>query len=413
MLLERERNGLALPDAKREQLLDVKKRIMALCVDFQRNCNGPSIPLLAHLPPPMTPCVSTEEKGFLLFTKDELDGVPEDVISGYPVQDGGKCKVTHKTPDIVPVFQYANKPETRRRAVLSYEGRVKQNAPLFEQIVRLRREAAGILGYDSWADYAIEPKMAKTASNAQDFLRDLQAKLTPIAMKDRENLLALKREVHDANGWPVDDSFKLWDWRYYDRLFVERHYKVDEELIKQYFPVAKVVPTVLDLYQKLLGVRFVRVPQQEAPTWHEDAETYAVWDATQGSLDSAADATKSFLGYMTTDLFPRDNKYGHAAVWGLVGSWIKPDGSRNFPVVSMVANLAKPTPSKPALMKHSDVVTYAVSPTPICFVVAHLGRAGSRTRWATPCTGCSRPTRASRASAARPSRATLSRRRRR
>lgn len=65
-----------------------------------------------------------------------------------------------------------------------------------------------------------------------------------------------------------------------------------------------------------------------------------------------------FLGYMYLDLFPRENKYGHAAVWGLIPGWTKEDGSRSYPTVCMVANLAKPTPKRPALMKHSDVVTF-------------------------------------------------------
>jgi Zn-dependent oligopeptidase len=82
-----------------------------------------------------------------------------------------------------------------------------------------------------------------------------------------------------------------------------------------------------------------------------DAEAYAVWDHQDGK-------DGEFLGYMYLDLFPRENKYGHAAVWGLIPGWTKEDGGRSYPTVCMVANLAKPTPKRPALMKHSDVVTF-------------------------------------------------------
>lgn len=84
-----------------------------------------------------------------------------------------------------------------------------------------------------------------------------------------------------------------------------------------------------------------------------DVEAYAVWDHKDGK-------DGDFLGFMYLDLFPRENKYGHAAVWGLLSGYQKADGGRSYPTVCMVANLAKPTPTRPALMSHDSVVTFFV-----------------------------------------------------
>jgi Zn-dependent oligopeptidase len=131
--------------------------------------------------------------------------------------------------------------------------------------------------------------------------------------------------------------------------------------------VSVVVPAILEIYQNLLGVRFHKVEDTQA--WHPDVQVFAVW---------AADASdeSDFVGYCYLDLFPRgtlsllpdnwmadlkaplESKYGHAAVWPLLPGYLRPDGKRNYPLAAMVANLAKPTQGRPALMRHDDVVTF-------------------------------------------------------
>ncbi|KAI5478751.1 metallopeptidase MepB [Pseudohyphozyma bogoriensis] len=331
MIRDRERNGLGLPEDKRTELLEVKKKINSLAIDFQRACN--------------------EEKGFLDLTQEELEGVPKSVMEGYEKTEKG-YKVTYKTPDIIPVFKYANLPSTRKRAVLGYEGKTIQNVPVLAEIVRLRRQVAALLGWDTYAGYVLDVKMAKKPERV---FEDLETKLKPLGEAEKKKLLELKKSVHLERGWPVEEELWLWDYRYYDRLFVERELNLDEEALKSYFSVSKVVPTILDIYRTLLGVKFFKVPRDEkhgGQTWHEDAEMYAVWDS------KGEDETGEFLGYMHLDLFPRENKYGHAAVWGLIPGWTAEDGTRNYPVVNMVANLAKATPTTPALMKHDSVVTF-------------------------------------------------------
>lgn len=140
--------------------------------------------------------------------------------------------------------------------------------------------------------------------------------------------------------------------------------------MKEYFPVDKVVPAVLDIYKDLLGIELVQVPRDESVggvTWHDEAELYAVWEAGRARPSGSGSGNRrdDFLGYMYLDLQPRENKYGHAAVWGLIPGWTEPSTQeRQYPVVCMVANLSKPTPGRPATMVSALSPSLAFYPVP-------------------------------------------------
>ena len=95
---------------------------------------------------------------------------------------------------------------------------------------------------------------------------DLETKLRPVAIKEREILLEIKKKEHEEKGLPFDGQFFIWDYRYYDRKFVEETLDLDDMLVKEYFPVSVVVPAILSIYQNLLGVRFVEI---KGSTWHQ------------------------------------------------------------------------------------------------------------------------------------------------
>lgn len=331
MILDGTRAGLALPEKEREELTRLKKELSQVCLEFSKNFN--------------------EENAVITFTEEELKGVPKDVISGYIKRTEGDREVydvTYKTPDIFPVLKFAENPGIRRRAYEGHESRLAINVPLLDRALELRRKIAKLLNYKTWADYITEVKMVKSAKGITDFLNDLEAKLRPVGIKERATLLEMKRKEHEAKGFPFDSEFYIWDYRYYDRKYIEESLKLDDMIVKEYFPVSVVVPSILSIYQNLLGVRFVEV---KGSTWHPDVQQFAVWekDATDES---------GFVGYCYLDLFPRASKYSHAAVWPLLSGYDRPNGTRNYPVAAMVANLAKPTPEKPALMRHDDVVTF-------------------------------------------------------
>ncbi|KZV65296.1 metallopeptidase MepB [Peniophora sp. CONT] len=331
MLLDGKRAGLALSEEKRKELTELKKLLSQTTLEFSKNAN--------------------EENGFISFTLEELKGVPKDVVSGYNKRTENGVElydVTHKTPDIFPVFKYADDAKTRQRAHESYEARLEINVPLLEKALEIRRKLASLLGYSTWADFVTEEKMVKSAQNVKEFLDDLEQRLRPLGVKEREVLLGLKAEDCQARGIPFDGEFMIWDYRYYDNKFVERSLSLDDALVKEYFPVSHIIPAILDIYQKLLSVRFEEVNSE---TWHPEVQVFAVWDKD-------AKDESGFIGYCYLDLFPRASKYGHAAVWPLLSGYTTSAGKRAYPIAAMVANLAKPTPDRPALMRHDDVVTY-------------------------------------------------------
>jgi hypothetical protein len=108
----------------------------------------------------------------------------------------------------------------------------------------------------------------------------------------------LKAKDRESSGLEPEDGFFTWDYRYYDRMYLEQTLQLDENEIKEYFPVSKVVPTILGIYQDLLGVRFEEAKGEQAGTWHEEVQAFAVWDK------DAKDG-KGFMGWCYLDLFPR------------------------------------------------------------------------------------------------------------
>ncbi|KAF8521046.1 mitochondrial endopeptidase [Gautieria morchelliformis] len=330
MILDGKRAGLALPEAERNVLMD----------------------------------------GTVRFTLAELDGVPTDVLSGYKkIPASGDTpelyEITFKTPDISPVLNYATNPSTRRRASMGFDARLTINVPLVTKALALRRRLASLLGYKTWADFVNEVKMVGSAEGVFKFLDDVLEKLKPVGIKDRQALLAFKKEEYLEKGFPFDDELYTWEYGYYDRKFTEKTFSLNASLIKEYFQVDTVVGSILEIYQDLLGVEFRKC---EGEVWHPDVQQFSVWE--KGAKDETG-----FVGYTYLDLFPRENKYSHAAVWPLIAGYqltsvdsqLPPISNysggqtatgRNYPVAAMVANLAKATPEKPALMRHHDVVTF-------------------------------------------------------
>jgi metallopeptidase MepB len=102
----------------------------------------------------------------------------------------------------------------------------------------------------------------------------LEQKLRPLGLRERETLLALKQEECKEKGLPFDGILHIWDFRYYDRLFIEKYLDLDENLVKEYFPVSVVVPVIIDIYRTLLGVRFEEIKED---VWHPGRISGVLW----------------------------------------------------------------------------------------------------------------------------------------
>ncbi|KAJ2781499.1 metalloendopeptidase [Coemansia javaensis] len=319
-------SGMLLPPEKRKRLEAVKKRINALEIAY-------------------TECMD-EEIAEALFTREELEGVPDDFFDGRAtrVVDGvTKYVVTTKVPDYGPVMRYATKESTRKALFVVENTRCPDNVPRLKELVQLRHEKAQLLGYASYADLVLESMMAKTPQAVLDMLNGLCTKLAPHGEEEMANLQAAKREDAEAAGEPYTGLF-VWDEQYYGRIIRERRREFTAEELKQYLPLKAVTRGVLDLYQEMLGLRIVQV--DNPPVWHEDVDMFEVWEAD----------AEVFVGHLYLDLHPREGKYNHVAAWPVRPGCERPDGTREYPVSVLLANFARPTASAPALMTHGDVV---------------------------------------------------------
>ncbi|KXT15468.1 hypothetical protein AC579_10592 [Pseudocercospora musae] len=335
------RMGLGIPAGpKRDRFKEIKKRLSDLSITFQKNLN--------------------EEKGGIWLTPEELEGVPADVVEGLMkgkegTPSEGKLWLTFKYPDLFPTLKYCKNEKVRQQVFVANENKCPDNVELFKEAIVLRDEAARILGYPNHAAFRIEDKMAKTPKTVDDFLGDLRTRLAPGGLKEIEKLKALKKEVTGK-----DDKYYLWDHRFYDTLMLERDYQLDQNKIAEYFPLQTSIAGMLNIFEEIFGLQFVKIEgehrDQISPSgkgndivWHEDVHVFAVWDdAGEGG---------EFVGYLYLDLHPREGKYGHAANFNLQPGFIKEDGSRRYPATALVCNFSKPSPKKPSLLKHDEVVT--------------------------------------------------------
>lgn len=227
--------------------------------------------------------------------------------------------------------------------------------------MELRDEAARLLGYPDHASLRIEEKMAKKATSVNEFLGDLRTRLAPGGKKEADALLEYKKRDCEERGVEFDGNLYMWDTSFYTRIMKEKEYSVDENAISQYFPSESTFAGMLKIFEEIFGFVFVELKTEDrarlSPTgkaediaWHEDVIIYSVWD------EEAAGG--GFCGYLYLDLHPRDNKYGHYANFGLVPGYLTKDGEKNYPATALVCNFSKPTATKPALLKHHEVVTF-------------------------------------------------------
>ena len=312
------RNGFELPEAERARVRELSDELVSLGVEFQKN-------------------ISDWEDG-IVVSREELAGLPEpfvDSLRTEEVEGETRYRVSLDYPEFFP-FMGKARSSALRRALFAKE-QVKggaANVAVLERALAARREAASLLGYDSWAAYAHEVCMSKERERVASFLADLRQQLTVKAEAD----VALMAEV---NGGPVN----IWDWRYCHDQLLQTRFAVDDFEVAQYFPLDACLEGLFAVCQNLLGVRFEARP--DAPVWHEDVQAFDVYEA---------DGDEAFARFYM-DLFPRPNTFGHAAAFTLRGGRVLPDGSYQKPVSAIVANFTKPSAEAPSLLRHSEVET--------------------------------------------------------
>lgn len=279
--------GVGLPPAQRARAKQLNDRIAELGQAFDRNIRDAQVQLA--------------------FSEAELAGVPATVWQKAPRDADGRVLLGLSYPEYVPVVTYADNPATRERLWRAKQNEGGEaNLKLLAEIVQLRKDYASLFGAASWAEFVLRRRMAETPQRAQAFLDEVQG---AVQARERRELDELRDAKAAHLGRPsAATDFRRWDLPYYTERVRKARYAVDQEAFRPYFPPQESLAFALRLIERLMGVRYERVPG--ATAWHPEVQVHVVRDA----------ATRRPLGTLYIDLYPREGKYNHAAVWALRGS---------------------------------------------------------------------------------------------
>ncbi|CAM4389893.1 oligopeptidase A [Bordetella tumbae] len=290
---------------------------------------------------------SIDAWSLLIEDESQLAGLPADVLQAtrQAAQDDGQTgwKLTLKMPCYLPVMQYARDRDLREQmyraygTVASEQGDTRfDNSPLIEELLSLRAEESGLLGFGTFAALRLQTRMARDADEVTGFLRDLASRARPYAERD---LAEIKAFAASELGLA---ELEPWDIPYASERLRETRYAYSEDEIKQYFTEPRVLEGLFQVIESLFNVR---LRETDVSRWHADVRGVRV-ESPEGAL----------IGHLYLDLYARAGKQS--------GAWVDSERSRRrlgdhvqTPVVYLTCNFARPGDGKPALLTHDDVIT--------------------------------------------------------
>jgi len=318
------RGGLELPADKQAELRKLSEELTRLGQDFSTN-------------------ISTST-GSIEVPKASLDGLPPEYVASHKPGKGGKVTITVDYPDYFPFVTYSKDRKSALELYVKFVNRGgDENVKVLERILELRSKKAKMLGYASWADYAVEPRMAKTAKAVRDFLAEVREAVKEPANAEMAEFMA----EHVRLGGRKTDKLYPPDRYYLEDRVRARKYKLDSVALSKYFEIGAVKKGIFDITAEMYGLEYKQVA---TTTWHPDVEVYEVWS-------KGADGAKALLGKVYLDLYSRPNKFKHMAMFPLRTAKRLRSGAYVTPMAALECNFPKPG-AEPALLRHEDVVTF-------------------------------------------------------
>jgi len=324
------RSGAALSPGDKEKLRSINEELSRLQVQFGQN-------LLA------------ETNGFklILDKKEDLAGLPEGVIAqaaamAKSLNLEGKWVFTLQVPSMTPFLQYSERRDLREKLFTGYfmkgdNDNQYDNKAIIARIARLRTERSKLLGYESFADYALERNMAKTPEKVFEFLEQVWEAALPVAKAEA----AAQQELINSEG----GKFKLepWDWWYYSEKIKKARYDLDDEITRPYFKIDNVMEGMFYVANRLYGLNFTK--RTDIPKYHPDVNTFEV------TRDG------KHVGILMIDNYPRPSKRGGAWCGTYRSQKRDINGKMVYPVVTMVTNSSLPSADKPSLLTALEAET--------------------------------------------------------
>ena len=319
------RHGALLSDEQKAQLRRISAELGVLSLQFSQN-------------------KLKDTNDFILHITDEadLEGLPDSAID-LARQTAKEREMegyvfTLQAPSYSPFLTYSARRELREKMYKAYNtlcthANENNNVAIVGKIVTLHREMAQLLGYDTYADYALTRRMAEKKENVYQLLNQLIEAYMPTAKEEVEAIRQLYPDLQP------------WDFSYYANKLKEQRFNINSEMLRPYFELSNVKKGVFGLASRLYGITFS--PNTAVPVYHPDVEVFDVKDK---------DGT--FLALLYCDFHPRASKKSGAWMTSFKEQWTEPDGTNSRPQVSIVMNLSKATENKPALLTLNEVETF-------------------------------------------------------
>lgn len=337
MLLEKTyksfiRSGALLEGAAKEEYRKVSEELSMLTNQYQMN-------------------VLAEQNAFFLniTNKKDLAGLPDYVIAAAREEAKARKQkgwtFTLQYPSFSPFMQYADNRDLREKmwrasAFEANNNNDKDNKEIARKIANLRLRMAQLLGYSSYAEYALEERMAQNPQTVNKFINDLFEASMPFAEKE-------VKEVQDyANAHGFVGQIQRWDFSYWSEKLKNDKYAMDPSMFKPYFKLENVKKGVFDLADRLYNIEFRENKQIEK--YHPDVTVYEVYDKADGK----------FLAVLYMDFFPRESKRSGAWMTAFREQYIDENGNDVRPLIQLVCNFTKPTSKEPSLLTFDEVNTF-------------------------------------------------------
>jgi oligopeptidase A len=276
-----------------------------------------------------------------------LAGLPPSAVAAARASADQKgipgWRFTLQAPSYTPLMTYLDDAAIRQKMYRAYAIRASHgehdNRQLLSRILQLRRAKAELLGFSNFADLVLHDRMAHTGQRALEFLQDLKRKTEAQFVRENRDLLEFRRGLEG----PDAPELHAWDVAYYAEKQRAALYDFDEEQLRPYFPLERVVAGLFQTVQRLYGIRVVEEPG--VPVWDPQVRYYAVHDRDGG-----------FIGGFYADWYPRENKRGGAWMDALITGYPSPNGFK--PHLGLICgNLTPPLADRPALLTHYEVTT--------------------------------------------------------
>jgi Zn-dependent oligopeptidase len=323
------RNGANLPEDKKSQLREIDKELSSLSLKFGEN-------------------VLAETNAFELHLTDynHLAGLPEGAVEAArslaKAQEKEGWIFTLDYPSYIPFVTYSDNRELRKKMAIAFGARCFQNNELDNQeivlkIAKLRFDRANLLGYKTHAHFVLEERMSENPEKVFSFSNDLLAKAKPAAQREFDQLSAFAAALDGI------EQLEKWDGAYYSEKLKQQLFNLDDEKLKPYFQLEKVLNGAFTVAQKLYGLTFTEI--FDIDKYHEEVTTYEV-----------KDENNNLVAVFYADFFPRKGKRNGAWMTSFKSQYIK-DGINERPHISNVCNFTKPTETKPSLLTFNEVTT--------------------------------------------------------